>query len=374
MTDRWYDEAERVFHSLWDPGIIGIAGQAVRPKIVDMIAAALRGAYVDGQRDVLPDALLCALPFVDDRQLADINVRLTALRDSLAPDQPATPDEPWREFTDGHGNTWSRCKPSCGLHVVRPGKVQCDAQCERDESNPFGKMFGACPDLPEPDAVERCNTNGVDRKCAACGAFSWEGCQDTKPDAFPIQPIVLDEHGVVRFMANPIVRHLLDHGGIDMNAIARLSFPREAREQFAQLIGYSVGGASELDYVSDAVIAMANAEADRLTATPNPVSQPPAQPNEEGDVLGKPVTYRAGTACADCGAAIGEECRRADEYRCVGLYLADREPLARDFTEPGGGECGACAGGGVLPRQHPPDCYEDERGPCTACDGSGRAR
>jgi hypothetical protein len=107
---------------------------------------------------------------------------------------------------------------------------------------------------------------------------------------------------------------------------------------------------------------------------PNPVSQPTAQSNGDGDAVGRPVTYRAGTVCADCGAAIGEECRRADEYRCVGLYLADREPLARDFTEPRGGECGACAGGGVLPRQHPPDCYEDERGPCTACDGTGRAR
>jgi hypothetical protein len=326
---------------------------------VDMIAAALRGAYVDGQRDVLPDALLCALPFVDDRQLADINVRLTALRDSLAPDQPATPDEPWREFTDGHGNTWSRCKPSCGLHVVRPGKVQCDAQCERDESNPFGKMFGACPDLPEPDAVERCNTNGVDRKCAACGAFSWEGCQDTKPDAFPMQPVVLDEHGVVRFKANPIVRHLLDHGGIDMNAIARLDFPREAREQFAQLIGYSVSGASELDYASDAVIAMANAEADRLTATPNPVSQPTAQSNGEGDVLGRPVTYWAGTVPAKIVAGmvlrslggrtatvvshgpkwaslIDDEDGR--EYVVPVARLADCWTLARDFTEPGGGE------------------------------------
>jgi hypothetical protein len=99
--------------------------------------------------------------------------------------------------------------------------------------NPFARLYGACPDLPEPDA-------------------------------FPMQPIVRDEHGVARFRANPIVRHLLDHGGIDMNAIARLDFPREAREQFAQLIGYSVSGASELDYVSDAVVDAAREQAAKL--------------------------------------------------------------------------------------------------------------
>ena len=38
----------------------------------------------------------------------------------------------------------------------------------------------------------------------------------------PIQPLIEDEHGVVRFKPNAIVQHLLDHGGIDLNQIAAL--------------------------------------------------------------------------------------------------------------------------------------------------------
>jgi len=62
----------------------------------------------------------------------------------------------------------------------------------------------------------------------------------------PIQPIIDG-----RFKENKIVRHLLDHGGIDLNKIAMLNFPQEDTEQFAQLIGYSVGGFGSLSYVTD---------------------------------------------------------------------------------------------------------------------------
>jgi hypothetical protein len=67
----------------------------------------------------------------------------------------------------------------------------------------------------------------------------------------PLQPTYTDEHGTIRFRENKIVRYLLDNGGIDMNAIARLDFPQEDQEQFAQLIGYSVSGFADLSYVSD---------------------------------------------------------------------------------------------------------------------------
>lgn len=67
----------------------------------------------------------------------------------------------------------------------------------------------------------------------------------------PIQPLERDEQGVTRFKANAIVCYLLDEGGIDMNHLARKQFPSEDREQFAQLIGYSLSGFSELSYVSD---------------------------------------------------------------------------------------------------------------------------
>ena len=67
----------------------------------------------------------------------------------------------------------------------------------------------------------------------------------------PIQPLELDGKGVLRFRKNALVCYLLDHGGIDMNRLARQEFPQEDREQFAQLIGYSHDGAGSLSYVSD---------------------------------------------------------------------------------------------------------------------------
>ena len=57
---------------------------------------------------------------------------------------------------------------------------------------------------------------------------------------------------VVRFKANEIVKHLLEtHPSIGMNELASGGFSREDEVQFAQLIGYSLGGFSELEYVSD---------------------------------------------------------------------------------------------------------------------------
>jgi hypothetical protein len=67
----------------------------------------------------------------------------------------------------------------------------------------------------------------------------------------PIQPLEKDPNGVVRFKGNSIVKHLLNNGGIDLNQIACMDFPREDREQFAQLIGYSLSGFAELSYVTD---------------------------------------------------------------------------------------------------------------------------
>ena len=79
----------------------------------------------------------------------------------------------------------------------------------------------------------------------------------------PMQPVVRDEAGVVRFKPNAIVEHLLEHGGIDMNAIARLPFDNRDREQFAQLIGYSVSGFGELSYARPDIVAAA----DRMVET-----------------------------------------------------------------------------------------------------------
>jgi hypothetical protein len=78
----------------------------------------------------------------------------------------------------------------------------------------------------------------------------------------PMQPAVRDEHGVIRFKANAIVQFLLDSGPFDMNALARMNFSDEDREQFAQLIGYSVDGFCDLSYVSDEAREKATGEED----------------------------------------------------------------------------------------------------------------
>ena len=67
----------------------------------------------------------------------------------------------------------------------------------------------------------------------------------------PLQPLVTDDSGVTRFKANAIVQFLLNTGRHDMNSLATLPFSNEDREQFAQLIGYSLCGFGELGYVSD---------------------------------------------------------------------------------------------------------------------------
>lgn len=77
----------------------------------------------------------------------------------------------------------------------------------------------------------------------------------------PIQPTELI-NGVIRFKENKIVSYLLDKGGIDLNRIAREDFSQEDREQFAQLIGYSLSGFGDLQYASDVTLSTAEVMAD----------------------------------------------------------------------------------------------------------------
>ncbi len=85
-----------------------------------------------------------------------------------------------------------------------------------------------------------------------------------KPRKHPMQRLAKDEHGVVRFVANEIVRFLLDNGGHDMNDLACREFSVDDREQFAQLIGYSVSGFGSLSYASDEAVAEADVAAEAL--------------------------------------------------------------------------------------------------------------
>lgn len=74
----------------------------------------------------------------------------------------------------------------------------------------------------------------------------------------PIQPVIRDVHGTANFKANGIVQLLLDAGPFDMSQLARMQFSDEDREQFAQLVGYSVDAFSDLSYTSDWAINRAN--------------------------------------------------------------------------------------------------------------------
>lgn len=80
----------------------------------------------------------------------------------------------------------------------------------------------------------------------------------------PMQPIVM-VNGVARFQKNALVEYLLDNGGISLNDLAMLpNISRADREQFAQLIGYSVSGFGELGYSRKKTVAKADARVDAL--------------------------------------------------------------------------------------------------------------
>jgi hypothetical protein len=84
------------------------------------------------------------------------------------------------------------------------------------------------------------------------------------PMSHPIQPLYRDGQGTIRFKDNKIVRFLLDNGGFDLNNLAVMEFSQEDREQFAQLIGYSLCGFGDLTYVSDRTYGRAETKAKKL--------------------------------------------------------------------------------------------------------------
>ena len=81
--------------------------------------------------------------------------------------------------------------------------------------------------------------------------------------SLPMQPIIIDVDGIIRFKPNRIVQFLLDWAtprGISLTELTRMEFTDDERTQFAQLIGYSVSGFGDLPYVSDEAYAEATAK------------------------------------------------------------------------------------------------------------------
>lgn len=82
--------------------------------------------------------------------------------------------------------------------------------------------------------------------------------KEKKAPKLPMQPLVLTDSGVIRFMENKIVSDLYDFAverGFGMNQIVisalKGKYTKDEQMQFAQLIGYSFDGYSTLSYVSD---------------------------------------------------------------------------------------------------------------------------
>ncbi len=111
--------------------------------------------------------------------------------------------------------------------------------------------MGACS--LRDDGKEACSscglTMGQSRMLAAARSTA-SGAVDLS-EMHPIQPLVIDGDAIVRFKSNRIVCHLLDHSSFDMNTLHALDFSKEDREQFAQLIGFSLSGFGDLPYVTD---------------------------------------------------------------------------------------------------------------------------
>lgn len=85
----------------------------------------------------------------------------------------------------------------------------------------------------------------------------------------PIQPLANDALGILRFKENSIVTHLYEWAekrGLGMNELARMDFTEDDRQQFAQLIGYSLCGYGDLSYVSDDDYGAAAKMADEMSA------------------------------------------------------------------------------------------------------------
>lgn len=79
-----------------------------------------------------------------------------------------------------------------------------------------------------------------------------------------MQKIYLDDNGTVRFKGNKIVRFLLEAGPYDLNTLSLMNFDNDDWNQFAQLIGYSICGFSDLSYANEDIVDKAYEQMERL--------------------------------------------------------------------------------------------------------------
>ena len=82
----------------------------------------------------------------------------------------------------------------------------------------------------------------------------------------PMQPLVIDDDGVIRFKENGIVSYLLENGGLDLHKLAiQGGFSKDDWTQFNQLVGYSVSGYGDLSSVSKKAVRKADRKAAKMS-------------------------------------------------------------------------------------------------------------
>lgn len=121
---------------------------------------------------------------------------------------------------------------------------------------------------------------------------------DAMSQPLPLQPLEKDAQGVLRFRANALVLHLIEHGSIDLDQLAQVNAPQEDLAQFEQLIGRSLSGFGELSYVSNETYARDQAMADDLDNPPDP-RDAHIQALEEELATRRRVMHHIAT-CAEC--------------------------------------------------------------------------
>ena len=126
----------------------------------------------------------------------------------------------------------------------------------------------------------------------------------------PIQPIITDDRGVLRFKQNHIVCDLLDfasHRGFGLNAISCGDYSREDRQQLAQLIGYSLGGYGDLrNYVDDDAYAAAQLMANGIDEAEARTEHLQSTLNSLRSALVKPMAELFGVHPDDLSANLPE--------------------------------------------------------------------
>ena len=151
----------------------------------------------------------------------------------------------WASFIQGFeaGGTAQATPREDELHFYPPGEALLEFSLQRAKE----------AHLPVP-----CPTCGKYRTVCPDSYHTVEAQSEAvQPVRHPRQPAVMRD-GVERFKENHIVRYLLDAGPFDLNQLAMIPFSQENRQQFAQLIGYSVCGYEELSYVEDGDLTVAH--------------------------------------------------------------------------------------------------------------------